>query len=118
MSEAQTYQGSCHCGNVRYETQLDLSKEVLACDCSMCGRMGYLLAFVPAGQFKLLAGEGKTTDYLFNKKAIHHLFCSTCGVRAYAQGEAGGQPMYAVNVRCIEGLDLKDVKIKQISNKG
>ena len=118
MSEPQTYQGSCHCGNVRYEAQLDLSKEVLACDCPMCGRMGYLLAFVPGDNFKLLSGEGKTTDYLFNKKAIHHLFCSTCGVRAYAQGEQGGKPIYAVNVRCIEGVDPKQLKIKQISNKG
>lgn len=105
MGEAKTYSGSCHCGAVKFEVKTDLGK-VMQCNCSMCSRAGYLLAFVPASQFKLLSGEGAMTDYLFNKKHIHHVFCSTCGVRSYAHSKApDGSDMRAVNVRCLEGVE-------------
>ena len=41
-----TYSGGCQCGKVRYEVQMDIG-EVLACNCSRCGRLGSLLAFAP-----------------------------------------------------------------------
>ena len=43
---ANTYSGGCQCGNVRFESTLELG-EVLACNCSRCGRLGSLLAFTP-----------------------------------------------------------------------
>ncbi len=86
MSEPTTHTGGCHCGKVRYEAKVDLGAPVIACNCSMCGRTGTLLSFVPATQFKLLSGEDSLTDYQFNKKAIHHLFCKVCGVKSFARG--------------------------------
>ena len=82
----QTYTGGCQCGAVRYEVAADIN-EVIACNCSRCGRMGFLLAFAPAQDFKLLSGDDATTEYQFNKHAIHHLFCSTCGVQSFARGQ-------------------------------
>jgi hypothetical protein len=111
MADVKTYSGSCHCGNVRYEASTDL-KTVMQCNCSICSRAGYLLTFVSPEQFKLLQGEGELTDYQFNKKNIHHLFCSTCGVRGFGRGRGpGGKEMYAVNVRCLEGVDLGGLTI-------
>jgi len=52
----QTYSGGCQCGKVRYEVEMDIG-EVIACNCSRCGRLGTLLAFAPASQFKLLSGD-------------------------------------------------------------
>ena len=107
MIELNTYVGSCHCGRVRYEAELDLSKPVMACNCSMCGRTGTLLSFVPASQFKLLSGEDALTDYQFNKQVIHHVFCATCGIKSFARGKgAGGVEMVAINARCLDGVDL------------
>ena len=78
----------------------------------MCGRSGTLLSFVPAAQFKLLSGEDVLTDYVFNKHVIHHLFCDTCGILSFARGQApDGTRMVALNVRCIEALDLDAIKI-------
>ena len=48
----QTYTGGCQCGKVRYEASTELG-EVISCNCSRCGRLGSLLAFVPAQDFKL-----------------------------------------------------------------
>ena len=117
MSEAKTYSGSCHCGKVRFEATTDL-KRVVQCNCSICARLGYMLTFMPPEQFKLLSGEGDLKDYQFNKKNIHHLFCSNCGVRGFGRGIGpGGKQMYAVNVRCLEGVDLDGLNITQYDGK-
>ena len=56
------YTGGCHCGKVRYEVDADIGS-VVACNCSMCGKAGTLLAFVPATSFKLLSDEDALVDY-------------------------------------------------------
>lgn len=105
-----TYQGGCHCGKVRFEAAVDLTKPALMCNCSICSKRGYVLAFVPGNDFKLVSGEEALTDYLFNKKAIHHLFCSTCGVGAFGRGVGpDGGETFAVNVRCLDGVELERV---------
>lgn len=117
MTQSKTYRGGCHCGNVKYEVETDLGT-VMACNCSICSRAGYLLAFVPAAQFKLLAGREAQRDYQFNKKKIHHLFCSTCGVRSFGHGTGpDGSEMYAVNVRTLEGVDLDTLKVQKVNGK-
>ena len=63
----------------------------MSCNCSICQKRGALLTFVPAAQFKLLSGEDELTDYQFNKKIVHHLFCSHCGVGSFARGNGPGR---------------------------
>jgi hypothetical protein len=117
MPETKTYKGSCHCGKVRYEVRTDLAK-VIACNCSLCSRAGYLLNFVPDSQFKLLSGEGDLQDYRFNKHVIAHLFCKTCGVRSFSRGKSrDGSPTAAINVRCLEGVDLDSLEITKFDGR-
>jgi hypothetical protein len=116
---AQKYSGGCQCGKVRYEVELDLSGPVMACNCSRCGKLGTLLAFAGGNDFKLVSGEGEVTEFLFNKHAIHHLFCSTCGVQSFARGKrpGDGADMVAVNVRCLDGVDLDSLTIKTFNGR-
>lgn len=117
MGELRTFTGGCHCGLVRFETTLDLGN-VIACNCSICSKKGLLLAFVPAERFALRAGEGQLTDYQFNKKAIHHEFCPVCGVEAFARGTApDGTQMVAVNVRCLDDIDLAAISPKPFDGR-
>jgi hypothetical protein len=118
MSEAKKYAGGCHCGKVRYEVKLDLTKPVMSCNCSMCGRAGTFLTFVPASEFTLLAGEEILTDYQFNRHAIHHLFCNVCGIKSFARGSKGDQPMVAINARCLDDVDLSKLTVNQFNGKG
>src|SRR4051794_35305979 len=98
MSELQTYSGGCHCGKVRYDVKLDLGAPVIACNCSMCGRVGSLLSFVPESQFTLKSGADTLTDYQFNKHRIHHVFCKVCGIKSFARGtRPDGSAMVAIN---------------------
>ena len=114
---AQTYTGGCQCGKVRYEVSLELG-EVIACNCSRCGRLGSLLAFAPAQNFKLISGEGALTEYQFNKHAIHHLFCSTCGIQSYSHGKRpDGAEVVAVNARCLDGVDADSLKVKKVDGR-
>lgn len=116
MAEAQ-YVGSCHCGKVRYKVTADLST-VVACNCSMCGRAGTLLTFVPAENFELLSGEDALTDYQFNTRKIHHLFCSTCGIKPFAKGASpDGKDTRAINVRCLEGVDIATLNVTHYDGK-
>lgn len=117
MAEAKTHRGGCHCGQVRYEVVTDFGK-VVSCNCSICSKKGSLLAFVGTGQFKLLSGESALTDYQFNKHRIHHVFCSKCGIQSFAHGTgADGTKMYAVNVRCLEDVDVSALKVTQFDGK-
>lgn len=110
-----SYNGSCHCGAVRYTVEADLSQPVISCNCSMCGRSGTLMSFVPLDKFTLQQGEDALTDYLFNKERVHHVFCKTCGIKSFARGVGpGGKEMAAVNVRCLEGVDPTTLQIKHI----
>jgi hypothetical protein len=112
-----THTGGCQCGNVRYEVTADIS-EVMACNCSRCGRLGSLLMFVPTANFRLLKGDGATTDYQFNRHNIHHLFCSTCGIQSFARGKRpDGAEMVAINVRCVEGIDPDKLTVKKIDGR-
>jgi hypothetical protein len=118
MSEAKTYQGSCHCGDVKFEVQLDLSKPATTCNCSICSRTGTMLSFVPDTVFNMKSGEDSLTDYQFGNQHIHHLFCKRCGVRSFARGKnRDGSAMVAVNVRCLEGVDLETVPTRPFDGR-
>lgn len=100
------YTGGCHCGAVRFEVDADLSSTII-CNCSLCSKAGTILSFVPAESFTLLQGEDALTDYQFNKKVIHHLFCKVCGIRAFGRGNGpDGKATVAINVRCLDNVDI------------
>jgi hypothetical protein len=114
---ATTHRGSCHCGAVRYTVELDTTQPANICNCSMCGRSGSMLMFVAPDKFTLEAGEANLTDYQFNKQNIHHLFCKTCGIKSFARGQGRTGPMVAVNVRCLDDVDVFTQPTKQIDGK-
>jgi hypothetical protein len=111
------YQGSCHCGNVAYEVEGTI-EQAMACNCSICQRKGSLLWFVPKSQFHLITPESNSRAYQFNQHVINHRFCPTCGIHPYADGkDAKGNAMAAINVRCLEGIDLASIPVKEFDGR-
>jgi hypothetical protein len=110
----KTYTGGCHCGAVTFEVETNLEK-LIACNCSHCEKKVFILNFVDNAKFKLLSGADNLTEYLFNKKAIRHLFCKTCGVQSYAEGVTF--PQVAINVRCLNDVDTRTLTVTPFEGK-
>jgi hypothetical protein len=84
----------------------------------MCQRKGSLLWFVPRAQFRLRTPEDAAATYTFNKHVIKHRFCPTCGIHPYAEGvDPKGNPMAAINLRCIEGIDLDAIPVQHFDGR-
>ena len=111
----KTYTGGCHCGAVAYEVETDL-KDTITCNCSHCEKKGFILNFVDAVKFRLLKGKENLETYQFNKKHIDHHFCKTCGTQSFGESSAYGK--VAVNVRCLDGVDISTLSPKHVDGKG
>jgi len=111
----KTYQGSCHCGRICFEVDLDLD-HVRSCDCSICRKRGALIHRVEAAHFRLLSPIQDLTLYQWHTRTAEDYFCPKCGIRPFrrprhrtAQESAEGLPEFAgwgINVRCWEQARL------------
>ena len=102
--------GSCHCGAVKFSVEGEYDKAI-ECNCSHCSRKGLLLWFVPRGDFTVESGEDRLRTHTFNKHAIQHRFCEQCGCQPFSYGAMpDGTEMAAVNIRCLDDVDLDTVK--------
>jgi hypothetical protein len=90
----------------------------LSCNCSICQRKGSLLWFVSRDQLQLLTPEKNLSTYMFNKHVIKHRFCANCGIHPYGEGtDPKGNRMAAVNIRCLEGIELASVSVTQFDGR-
>src|SRR5512139_3268334 len=112
-----THHGGCHCGAVRYHVDVDVEAGGITCNCSICSRSGTILSFVPAAKFTLDQGADQLSTYQFNKRHVDHLFCKTCGIKSFARGKGPQGEMVAVNLRCLDDIDLTKVPTKHFDGK-
>ncbi|MCV0395703.1 MAG: GFA family protein [Rhizobiaceae bacterium] len=104
------HKASCHCGKVALELDGDLS-QANECNCSHCSRKGYLLVFLPRETVTFRSPPEDLPAYRFNRHVINHHFCPDCGCAPFSMGKGpDGREMVAVNLRCVEGIDLEAVK--------
>ena len=47
------------------------------------------------------------------------LFCSACGVQSFARGKrpSDGSDVVAINVRCLDDVDLDSLTMKKVDGK-
>jgi hypothetical protein len=109
----KTYSGSCHCGAVRFEADMDIGAGTGKCNCSICTKMRLWLARVKPEDFRLIAGESELTDYLGKSNNVaHHLFCKHCGIHAFEWVDVPnltGHKYYNINVACLDGVDIDEL---------
>ena len=73
---------------------------------------GALMHFLPATAFTLKTPPENVSTYKFNKQHINHHFCANCGTAPYSDGAGpDGSMMVAINLRCVEGIDPRALKI-------
>ena len=108
------YKGSCHCGKVAFEVEGDIAVGAITCNCSICARKGALLLTVPRAALSLKSPETDLQKYTFNKHAIAHRFCRTCGMHPFAEDTANKAERLAyVNIRCLHGIDIAKLRVME-----
>ena len=105
----ETFTGSCHCGAIRFEADIDLDEGSTRCNCSYCAKIRVWFAFAKDAELlRVLDGTG-VSEYRWTApgETEPHLaftFCRICGVRTFARGElaALGGTFHAVSVPTLE----------------
>ena len=106
----QTFHGTCHCGAIKFEADLDLSKGTGKCNCTFCWKVRNWSMGIKPDAFRLLSGADSLGDYS-RHPAGHHGFCKRCGVRTHSWGdipEIGG-PFVSVSLAALDDLPLEDL---------
>lgn len=93
--------GGCHCGAVRFVTEISATPELLDCNCSICSKTGYLHLIVAKEAFELLQGDESLSRYRFGTGQAEHLFCKTCGIKSFYQPRSHPD-CWSVNYRCLD----------------
>lgn len=120
---ARTYHGSCHCGRIRFEIEADID-HVRACDCSVCRRRGALMHRIPRERLRLVGPWDALSEYRWGSGTAVDYFCPTCGILPFRRpGDPTPQELregferfdgWAVNVRCLEDLDIDTIPVQVI----
>ena len=113
QSGTTTQQGSCHCGAVRFEVDVDLGAPAGRCNCSVCTKVAATSAIVKPSAFRLLTGNEALGVYEWGMKISKRHFCKRCGVHCFARGhlvELGGDYV-SVNLNCLEGVELGQLAV-------
>jgi hypothetical protein len=81
------------------------------CNCSICRRTGFIHWYVAPERFRLLTPEDAFATYQFGTRTAKNHFCTTCGISPFRRARSNPDEV-AVNVRCVEGVDLDALEIK------
>ena len=96
------YQGSCHCGAVKFEVEAPKVLEADRCNCSICVKSGFNVhLIIPNSKFKLTDGEAHLSTYTYNTGVAKHRFCKTCGCKPFYIPRSNPDGV-DVNINCLD----------------
>lgn len=113
----KTYTGSCHCGAIRYEADLDLAAGSNRCNCSFCFKdRGWFALAEGAEHFRLLSGGDTLREYRWTPPGkphpfLTHVFCGHCGIRVFGRGEfpPPGKLFHAVLLTTLDDVSTDEL---------
>lgn len=100
----KTFHGSCKCGAVKFEADIDVSKGTSKCNCTSCWKRRWWSVRVDPQGFRSLTGE----DTLSKEGG----FCTKCGIVPYGHVPAtewNPSPYVSVNVAALDDLDPREL---------
>lgn len=112
----RTYQGSCRCGAIRFEADIDLSQGTTQCNCTFCAKAGWWSCRVSPKNFRLISGEDRELTGPYDGIRPCCPTCHICPFGHWDIPEIGGEG-YGVNVRCLDDVDLSGVPIYYLDGR-
>lgn len=109
QGELRHYQGSCHCGAVRFAVRTALLPAV-RCNCSLCRRKGAVMAAVVIEDFELISGAVRLGLYRFRTHIARHYFCKVCSIYTFHRPRTDSG-IYRANVGFLDGVDALTVEV-------
>lgn len=107
----KTYHGSCHCGRVRFEADIDLEAGTGRCNCSICTKRRAWGTTIKPQDFRLISGKEDLGNYQFGTKQGHYRFCKNCGIGPFGDGDVKeiGGAFVSVNIACIDDISPEEL---------
>lgn len=107
----KTYKGSCHCGAVQFEADIDLAQGTGKCNCTYCTKIRSWKAFVKPEALRVSQGEDQVSEYSGKNPTTKRYFCKTCGVHVYERGDAEwmGGPYAGVFLSALDDATIDEL---------
>ncbi|MGG7604118.1 GFA family protein [Massilia sp. BKSP1R2A-1] len=106
----KTRHGSCHCGSIRFEADIDLAAGTIKCNCTICSKMRFWAAQVPSERFRLRSGAGSLREYRYHTRRDAHYFCGNCGINVFSTGESAALgAFHALAVVCLDDVPPEEL---------
>lgn len=99
----KTFCGSCHCGAVRFEADINLTLGTIKCNCSICTKTRNWNVIIKPNAFRLLTGEDDLSDYQFGAKAVKEIGGDYISVQIAALDSADPTELIAAPIRFADG---------------
>src|SRR5687767_15501645 len=111
MEAPMKVQGSCHCGQVTYEAEVD-PESAHICNCTDCqmltGSAFRVTVHAPRPAFRLLSGQPKVYVKIADSGARRrHSFCPNCGTPGHSSADTAVPASFSLRVGCLaQGAQL------------
>lgn len=107
----KTYKGSCHCGAIRYEADIDLSQGTGRCNCTFCLKARAWGTFIKPQAFRLAPDSELGIPYHKHPQAPVKYHCARCGVITHSTGDADymGGPFVCVFVATLDDASPEEL---------
>jgi hypothetical protein len=112
MSNVRKHHGSCFCGDVKFEVEVDSTKGS-RCNCHPCTKVGAIGSLVKPAAFTLLSDESKLGSFTRTPEIGTRFFCARCHIYCFSKGrlEKLGGDFVTVNLNCLDGFDLTHAEL-------
>jgi hypothetical protein len=107
------FHGSCHCGKIKFEANLDLTQGTSKCNCTFCRKNSYWSIRTTMEDFKLLEGYDSIVKYANNPHIGYYAFCNHCGTMPFGVSQ---KTDWTVEGASIKVSSLDDISIQEINS--
>ena len=112
MNNSTKHHGTCLCGDVHFEVEVDLAQGS-RCNCTLCTKLGATGSIVAPAAFRLLSAESTLASFTRTPEIGRRFFCARCHIYCFGQGHLDilGGDFVSVNLNCIDGFDVTQASL-------